>query len=45
MKDMLHKCNIPQQSSSDIMDAIFDKKVGPTYMEGLVDTADCVEFQ
>lgn len=40
VKDMLHKCNIPQQSSSDIFDAIF-----VTYIEGLVDAGDSVEFQ
>ena len=45
VKDMLHKCNIPQQSSSDIVDAIFGKKLGPTYMVGLVDAADSVKFQ
>ena len=44
VKDMLHERNITQQSSSDIMDAIFGKKLGPTYMVGLIDAADSVEF-
>ena len=42
---MLHKYNIPPQPSKDILDAIFGKKLGSTYMEGLVDAAEGVEFQ
>ena len=45
MKVMFYKCNIPQQPSSDIVDAIFGKKLRPTYMEGLIDAADSVDFQ
>ena len=45
VKDMLRKCNNPPQPSKDFLDAIFGKKLASTYMEGLVDAAEGVEFQ
>ena len=41
----LRDCNIPTQFSSDILDDILGKKVGPVYIEGLVDAQDCKDLQ
>ena len=45
VKDMLHKCNIPPQNGNDIIDDIFGKRFGSTYVEGLVDASDSIDFQ
>ena len=45
VKGMLHECNIPIPVSTDIMDDVFGKKLGSSYIEGLVDALDSVDFQ
>ena len=50
---MLYSCpkkceghdNIPIPVSTDIMDDVFGKKLGSSYIEGLVDALDSVDFQ
>ena len=38
-------CNIPSNLSNKIMDDIFGRKVGDTFVEGLVDALDDNDFQ
>ena len=45
VKDMIHKCNIPPQNGDDIIDDMFGKRFGSTYVEGLVDASDSIDFQ
>lgn len=44
VKDMLHKCNIPPQASTDILNTVFGRNYGSTHMEGLVDAVDIADF-
>ena len=43
-RNMLHKCSVPIHISADI-DDVFGKKFGSTYVEGLVDASDSIDFQ
>ena len=42
---MLHKCDIPSQVGAEILDDIFGKRFGSTYIEGLVDASDYIDLQ
>ena len=42
---MTHKCSVPTPISANIIDDIFGKKFGSTYVEGLVDASDNIGFQ
>lgn len=45
VKDMLCDCNVPTSLRDDILDAVFGKKVGSVYTEGLVDATDTADFE
>ena len=45
VKDMMRKCSIPTHISADIINDIFGKKIGSTYVEGLVNASDSIVFQ
>ena len=45
IKDKLSECSIPTLLSQQILDDIFGKRIGSTFVEGIVDASDDSDFQ
>ena len=45
IKDELSECSIPTLLSQQILDDIFGKRIGSTFVEGIVDASDDSDFQ
>ena len=45
LKDKLSECSVPSSLSQQILDDIFGKRLGGTFVEGIVDASDDADFQ
>ncbi len=45
IKEELSKCGVPQEVRGSILDDVFGKQVGSTFIEGLVDASDDCDFK
>ena len=45
LEDKLSECSVPSSLSQQILDDIFGKRLGGTFVEGIVDASDDADFQ